>query len=192
MNRRFFSPIVEGHGEQEALPVLIRKIFTEFSPQIIPVINPPIRVKSGSFLNDTEYFRKYVSLAAAKAAQADGELLIVLDCEDDCPASLGPNLLAKARTVRSDVPITVVLAHREYETWFLAAAESLRGCAGLPADLTPPADPERIRGAKEWLGRHMDQAYDPIIHQAALTARFDLSQAKAIPSFARFVSNILS
>ncbi len=192
MNRRFFSPIVEGHGEQEALPVLIRKIFTEFSPQIIPVINPPIRVKSGSFLNDTEYFRKYVSLAAAKAAQADGELLIVLDCEDDCPASLGPNLLAKARTVRSDVPITVVLAHREYETWFLAAAESLRGCAGLPADLTPPAAPELIRGAKEWLGRHMDQSYDPIIHQAAFTARFDLAQAKTVPSFARFVEKILS
>jgi hypothetical protein len=192
MKRRFFSPIVEGHGEQEALPLLIRKIFTEFSPQIIPVINPPIRVKSGSFLNDPEYFRKYVSLAAAKAAQADGEMLILLDCEDDCPATLGPDLLAKASAVRSDVPTTVVLAHREYETWFLAAAESLRGCAGLPAGLAPPANPEQIRGAKEWLGRQMDASYDPIIHQAAFTARFDLTQAKTVPSFARFIAKVLS
>ena len=192
MNRRFFSPIVEGHGETEALPLLIRKIFAESSPHVIPVINPPIRVKSGSFLNDPEYFRKYVSLGAAKAAHGGGELLILLDCEDDCPATLGPSLLARARTVRSDVPTTVVLAHREYETWFLAAAESLRGCAGLPGDLAPPADPEQIRGAKEWLGRQMDEPYDPIIHQAAFTTRFDLSQAKANPSFARFVSKILS
>lgn len=192
MNRRFFSPIVEGHGEQEALPLLIRKIFADASPETIPVINPPIRVKSGSFLSDVEYFSKYVTLAAAKASQAGGEILILLDCEDDCPGTLGPLLLARAKTVRSDVPITVVLAHREYETWFLAAAESLRGCGGLPADLSPPADPELIRGAKEWLGRRMDQSYDPIIHQAAFTARFDLSQAKSIPSFARLVSKILS
>lgn len=189
---RHFIPIVEGHGEQRALPLLIRRIFVEISPLTFPVVNPPIRVKSGSFLNDPDYFGKYVTYAADKAAQAGGEVLILLDCEDDCPATLGPALLARARTVRSDVPTTVVLAHREYETWFLAAAGSLRGCAGLAADLSPPADPELIRGAKEWLGRHMDQSYDPIIHQAAFTARFDLTQAKTVPSFARFVSKILS
>jgi len=32
MNRRFFSPIVEGHGELEALPLLIRRIFAESNP----------------------------------------------------------------------------------------------------------------------------------------------------------------
>lgn len=129
MSRRFFSPIVEGHGEIEALPLLIRRIFAEFSPQVVPVINPPIRVKAGSFVNDHEYFHRYVRLAAAKAAHGGGEVLILLDCEDDCPATLGPSLLARAKSVRSDVPTTVVLAHCEYETWFLAAAESLRGCA---------------------------------------------------------------
>ena len=177
MMHRHFFPIVEGHGEQKALPLLIRRIFVETSPLTFPIVNPAIRVKSGSFLNDPDYFGKYVSYAADKAAQAGGEILILLDCEDDCPAKLGPSLLARAKNVRSDVPTTVVLAHREYETWFLAAAESLRGCGGLPADLSPPAAPELIRGAKEWLGRHMEQSYDPIIHQAAFTARFDLAHA---------------
>jgi hypothetical protein len=192
MMHRHFIPIVEGHGEQKALPLLIRRIFEERSPLTFPIVNPPIRVKSGSFLNDPDYFGKYVTYAADKAAQAGGEVLILLDCEDDCPAELGPSLLARAKNVRSDVSTTVILAHREYETWFLAAAESLRGCGGLPADLSPPADPERIRGAKEWLGRRMGQSYDPIIHQAAFTARFDLTQAKNVPSFARFVAKILS
>jgi hypothetical protein len=192
MMHRHFIPIVEGHGEQKALPLLIRRIFEEIAPLTFPIVNPPIRVKSGSFLNDPDYFGKYVTYAADKAAQAGGEVLILLDCEDDCPATLGPALLARAKNVRSDVPTTVVLAHREYETWFLAAAESLRGCGGLSANLSLPANPEQIRGAKEWLGRHMAQSCDPIIHQAAFTARFDLSQAKTVPSFARFISKILS
>lgn len=192
MNNRFFCPIVEGHGEIEAVPLLIRRIFAEASRQEVPRINPPIRVKSGSFLNNSDYFSRYVNMAAAKAAQAGGEILILLDCDDDCPATLGPLLLSKALSVRNDVPTTVVLAHREYETWFLAAAKSLGGCSGLPVDLTPPSASEAIRGAKEWLGNRMGQSYDPIIHQVSFTSRFDLEQAKTVPSFARFVSKILS
>lgn len=192
MRARLFVPIVEGHGEIEAVPLLIRRIVTERSSAICPLVNPPIRIKAGSFLRDPEYFRKYIQMAAAKAAQSEGVVLILLDCEDDCPATLGPQLLANAMTVRSDVPYAVVLAHREYETWFLAAAESLRGCAGLPVDLAPPADPERIRGAKEWLGKRMPHPYDPIIHQAAFTATFDLGQAMTVSSFARLVSILLA
>jgi hypothetical protein len=190
MHRRFIT-IVEGHGEQKALPLLIRRIFVEIAPLTFPTVDPPIRVKSGSFLNDPDYFGKYVSYAADKAAQVGGEILILLDCEDDCPAALGPSLLAKARSIRGDVRTTVILAHHEYETRFLAAAESLRG-RGLPADVAAPSQPESIRGAKEWLGKSMGQPYDPIIHQAAFTARFDLTQAKTVPSFARFISKILS
>ena len=88
-------PIVEGHGEVEALPVLIRRIFAAFRPGMIPVVNPPSRVKAGSFLQDRDYFRKYVALAAAKAAQGDGLVLILLDGEDHCPGTLGPRLLAE-------------------------------------------------------------------------------------------------
>ena len=185
-------PIVEGHGEVEALPVLIRRIFAAFRPGMIPVVNPPSRVKAGSFLQDRDYFRKYVALAAAKAAQGDGLVLILLDGEDHCPGTLGPRLLADAQAVRAGIPCAVALAHREYETWFLAAAASLRGCAGLPAQLNPPPNPEAIRGAKEWLGRHLPVPYDPIIRQARLTARFDLQQARAIPSFDRFINKLVA
>jgi len=185
-------PIVEGHGEVEALPLLIGRVFREFLPGVYPTVNSPIRVKAGSFLRDRDYFNKYVALAAAKAAQGDGMVLILLDCEDDCPATLGPRLLADAQAVRADVKCTVALAHREYETWFLAAAESLQGCAGLPAQLSPPANPESIRGAKEWLGRQMPSPYDPISHQTTLTGRFDLHKARTIPSFDRLINKLVS
>jgi len=192
MTSRLIIPIVEGHGEQLALPLLIRRIFGELQPDTTPEINPPIRVKATSFLHDADYFRKKVELATSKAAQGDGMVLILLDCEDECPGTLGPLLLAKAQAVRGDIPCTVVLARREYETWFLAAAASLAGCAGLPKTLEPPHLPEAIRGAKEWLGRHLPASYDPIIHQAKFTAAFSLAEAQTIPSFARMVAKLIA
>lgn len=133
----YIAPIVEGHGEVEAVPALLHRIALE-APNHALRVNAPIRVKAGSFLNDGTYFRKQIILAAAKAAQAAGFVLIILDCEDHCPATLGPSLLERARTIRNDVSYLVVLAYREYESWFLAAARSLRGMRGLAEDLDPP------------------------------------------------------
>ena len=56
----FIAPIVEGHGEVEALPTLLHKIATHIGKQGLLKINPPLRVKSQSFLNDQNYFNKYV------------------------------------------------------------------------------------------------------------------------------------
>lgn len=192
MTSRLIVPIVEGQGEQLALPILIRRIFGQFQPDTAPVINPPIRVKATSFCHDAGYFKKIVELATSKAAQGDGMVLILLDCEDECPGTLGTHLVAKALAVRSDIPCTVVLARREYETWFLAAATSLAGCAGLPVPLDPPQQPEAIRGAKEWLGRNLPSRYDPIIHQAKFTATFNLVEAQTVPSFARMVAKLIA
>ncbi len=181
----FIAPIVEGHGEIEALPALLHRIAADCQASLSLRVNRPIRVKSGSLVHDAAYLRKHVALAAAKAAQENGSVLIVLDCDDDCPAQLGPRLLARAQAVRPDVPCTVALAWREYETWFLAAAASLRGHAGLPATLTAPSQPEALRNAKGWLTQHMPGPYDPVIHQLAFTRVFDLGQARTSPSFDR-------
>lgn len=134
----YIAPIVEGHGEVEAVPALLHRIAQGETQNITLRVNSPIRVKAGSFLNNDTYFRKQIILAAAKAAQANGFVLILLDCEDDCPATLGPSILSRARAIREDVDYLVVLAYREYESWFLAAARSLRGVRGLPEDLEPP------------------------------------------------------
>ena len=185
-----FVPIVEGHGEVQAVPALLHRIAQQANRETQIRINPPIRVKSGSFLNDTDYFRRQFSLAAAKASQAHGHVLILLDCEDDCPARLGPDILRRAHAIRADVNVQVYLAYREYETWFVAAAGSLRGHAGLPTDLAPPADPESIRDAKGWLSLRMPHRYDPIVHQLDFTRAFDLEQARTVDSFRRFHDQI--
>lgn len=186
----FFVPIVEGQGEVQAVPALLHRLAQHYNPAVPVKVNPPIRVKSGSFLNDTEYFHRQVSLAAAKAAQSRGLVLILLDCEDDCPARLGPDLLRRARAVRTDVDMDVFLAYREYETWFITAADSLRGHAGLADDLSVPDDPERYRDAKGWFTDRMPRPYDPIVHQLDFTRIFDLDQARRNDSFRRLCTHV--
>lgn len=182
----FIAPIVEGHGEVQAVPVLLRRLANEFAPASQLNLNYPIRVKAGSMLNDGDYFRKHIELAARKAIQWPNScVLILLDCEDSCPRELGPELLNRAKACRPDVTIFVVLAYREFETWFLAAAKSLRGVCGLPIDLEPPVDGEALRDAKGWLSKRMPHPYNEPDHQPKMTAVFAFEEAKAARSFAR-------
>ena len=175
--------IVKGHGEIEAVPIVVRRIALEADPTLVLHIPPPIRVPKSKLLKLGELERA-VELAARKLG-GTGAVLIVLDSDDDCPAELGPRLYIRAAKARSDVPLAVVLAKPEFESWFLASVATLRGLRGLPEDLQPPTNPEAVRGAKEWLasrmmGRHM---YTETLDQPAFAARLDLGLARQADSF---------
>ncbi len=119
-----------------------------------------------------------MELAARRVGRA-GVVFVLLDSDDDCPAELGPQLKQRILRGQGNLAVSVILAKCEFEAWFLAAAASLAGMRGLADPLTPPADPEGIRGAKEWLSRHMatGQRYVETMDQPALTARVDLAAA---------------
>ena len=115
---------------------------------------------------------------------SNGGILVILDSDDDCPAELAPNLLARVRSARGDLPSAVVLPNKEFESWFLAAASSLRGHRGFPDDLESPTQPETIRGAKEWLAQRVPtRAYSSNVDQASLTQVFSFDLARRAPSF---------
>ncbi len=105
----------------------------------------------------------------------------MIDADDDCPAMLGPQMQRWAQSARPDIPIGVVLATREFEAWFVAAAESLRGQHGRPDSLTPHPQPESVRDAKGWIAdrRPRSQGYSAPVDQPALTRIFDLEMARA-------------
>jgi len=91
----------------------------------------------------------------------------------------------RAQQARGDIPVAVVLAKKEYEAWFLAAAVSLRGERQLSLKMTPPPDPESIRDAKGWLRSQLppNRRYREVTDQPALTALFDMQQARTAASF---------
>jgi hypothetical protein len=173
--------IVEGHGEAEALPLLVRRIAQSVAPTRVPRILRPYRVSRNQLVQQGQ-LERVVDYMASKVDK-HGRLLILIDADDDCPATLGPDLHRRACSARPDRRIAVVVAQREFEAWFLAAAKSLRGRRGLPQNLSAPAKPESIRGAKEWLDARMADGYRETLDQPAFTQLMDLAEARAAGSF---------
>lgn len=189
MNR--IVTIVEGHGEQLALPGLLRRIAGDLG--CYAAVPEPIRIGKDKLLKAGELERA-VKLAALQADPGDG-ILVLLDANGDCPAQLASELLGRARGPAREREIRIVLAKREFECWFIAAAESIAGHRGLRADLNSPPDPEAIGGAKRWLARHIvgSRSYRETRDQPALVEIFDLGMARErAPSFDKFVRDVES
>jgi hypothetical protein len=185
-------PIVEGHGEVTAVPILIRRVVAHYAPDVYAHVGQAIRVKRTELVRPGGIERT-VELAARQTTSTDG-ILILLDADDDCPREIAESLLARAKAARPDRVVCVVAANREYEAWFLAAARSLRGKRGLADDMEPPANPEAIRDAKGWLAQNTPRgfSYKPTIDQPALTQVFDLEQAYAARSFRKLVKDVVA
>jgi len=181
--------IVEGHGETKSLPILLRRMALEIDPGFVPQVVPPQRLPASQIRN-CGHLQAAIEYAGRRIA-GNGGVMVLLDADwdDCCPAVDGPRLLQYAQGARNDIELSVVLAKMEYEAWFLAAADSLRGIRGLSGSLASPACPESIRGAKEWLSRNMQgtQAYSETLHQASFTAQFNMDLARErAPSFDKF------
>lgn len=149
------APIVEGHGEVEALPTLIRGLFP--SLQVLR----PLRVQRNRFLNNLEERRRFLTLAQNNLGQ-QGAILVLLDADEDCPAELAPRLMSQ---LGQDARLNchLVLAKCEFEAWFLAGADAL-GLGQVPKDV------EAIQGAKEEIRRRMGY-YSETVDQPKLAAR---------------------
>ena len=138
-------------------------------------IGRPVRQPRGRLLTEGGIERA-VQLAAIDMG-ATGAVFIILDSEGDCPAELGPLLLSRAQNARPDKRVTVVLAHHEFEAWFLASASSLAGRRRLRDNIHDHPAPETVPGCKEWLEQWMppNARYSETTDQAALAAVFNLA-----------------
>ncbi len=179
-------PIVEGRGEVPAIRILLQRLMAEVNIHHVAIA--PSDRNSRSSLLKPQYLEKVVNRAAESAGD-NGAILILIDSDRDRPCVLGPTLLTRAKAARPDRRIMVALAEIEFETWFIAAAESLRGYSRLPQTLSRPSHFESIRGAKEWLTKQIEGShqYKPTTSQASLTAQMDLDLARQhSASFRRF------
>lgn len=166
--------IVEGDGEVAALPVLLRRINEWKNPDIQCNVWRPIRVRRDQFLNREDVFSKQLKIAAALAGD-DGWVLILLDADDDCPKELAPQIAERASRIVPHRQISVVLANKEFEAWFIASVDSFNGRRGFALGKTIVPDAETIRGGKEWISKHIpDGKYHEVTDQPAFAALIDL------------------
>ena len=149
-----FAFVIEGKGEVEAIPLLIRRICTDILGFYAFKTTRPVRIPRSTLVRPGELERA-IRLAQT-AADGRGPVFVVLDADEDAPCELGPRLKARALMIAHASRLSIVIPKYEFETWFLAAAESLGGCRGLWHGIEPPPSPEAIRGAKEWLSQSHD------------------------------------
>ena len=194
MSRLRVVPIVEGHGEVESVRLLLERIHYEIAEgEGIEVLRPIRRprskfVRHGEAAVDRSEIVAALSLAELRLRERrDGTrewVLLLLDANGDLPCVLAPALIAVAREEMDHLDFSCVLAAEEYETWFVAAAESLGEFIDLSRTPGVPADPEASGSKKAWIGQRMAGRYSETVDQPALTAAMDLGMCRRrSPSF---------
>lgn len=182
------QPVVEGQGEEAAFPILLRRLMLVLGGYVD--IGPPVRSKRTQMVRE-EDFKRAVRLASYKPGAS--AVFVLFDADDDCARTHVPDMTRWASEAVPQMPSAVVMARREYEAWFLAALESLRGRRGIREDAAYEADPEQVRGAKGVVSRTMPQEtpYSETADQPALSAHFDLKAAYArAASFRKLVKEL--
>jgi hypothetical protein len=176
--------IVEGHGEVAAAPVLLRRLIQEAQAYTLRIGRPQRRHRSE--FSKKEALQNFISIA--RCQEECSAILIIFDSDDDCPKTLAPTVEGWAREVAPDIPCAVVLAHREFEAWFLA------GLGGIRADVEAHTNPEAPRDAKGALETSLRSrlgdrySYDQVTEQPAFATLFDLGEAyRRSRSFRRMV-----
>ncbi|GAB4213223.1 MAG: hypothetical protein OHK0022_50060 [Roseiflexaceae bacterium] len=184
-------PIVEGDGEVLAVPSLISRVLEHYGWSSTWYAGGTIR--AGNIGHFKKNLYRYLKLADLEPQC--GGILVLFDYEDGCPKTEAIELATAIRKLNLVYPISIVLAHREYEAWFLASLSTIAGNFDLPAGLTYDNNVEAIRGVKEWFGKNMSQtppkAYKPTIHQEPMTKLIDIEVAmQRSRSFQRLVNAI--
>lgn len=180
--------IVEGHGEVEAAPILLRRVLTELLNRHDVEILRPDRRKRGQLAKQEEFTRAIEAMA--RRVGETGAVLVILDADADATCVLGPQLLSWAQDARPDRSIGIVVARREWESWYVAGVASLRGSRMLEPTAFHEGDPELMSSPKGWLAQRMARGYTETLDQPAFAARLDLQQARTTYSFDKLVREL--
>ncbi len=185
-------PIVEGQSEERSIGVLLRRILHEQVNVYDIQVARPFRVKRNRVVRGGELERTV--LQAERSRIGASAILILLDADSDCPATLAPQLRQRA-SQQTTLPVSVVLPKVETEAWILAGIESLRGVRGIEDYAAAPDDPEAIRDAKGALSGLMvgSRGYVATDDQPAFFSQLDLDLAASrSPSFGKFRRDVAS
>jgi hypothetical protein len=179
-------PVVEGSGEERSVPILVslwlrHRCFDRWFDVPDLAVNAKGCGKLKTAFNIQRHLGIEHYVGAALRSRADA-ILVVLDADDECIGrapgqGLGPELLARARVVAGEVPVSVVVANRTYEAWLLAARAALSRCDLVRADaaLSNIVDPEVRAGSKGVISDYIGQPYLPVLHQPELTKAISFS-----------------
>ena len=180
---------VEGDGDEEAVPVLVKRLITDLNLWSDLQLDPaPFRIGGTSAVlgSEKKLQRWSKHLQAACKRPGTGGILQILDgdARNFCAIQSASQLASRARQVGAGAVFSFacVFACREYETWLVAGIESLAGKpfkdgrTGVnPGSKHAYTDLEQApRDAKSALGEFMPGKYKPTTDQKPLTELVEL------------------
>lgn len=183
--------IVEGHGEVEAAPLLIRRLLHEQFQRYDLEIKKPFNAHSNSNILKPGGLENFLELARRAVDPCCQGLIVLLDAErehHDCPPNLAVSLARRTARLGLPFPVAIVCANCEYESWFIASLHTMR--SHLRPNVKYPGDPEQECGAKGWLSENMPppRVYKETVDQVKLTQSLDIPHTiKHSRSFQRMV-----
>jgi hypothetical protein len=181
MSRLRIAPIVEGHAEYECIRILLDRIWREMVGGEYLEVLRPVRFPRSTLIGE-HGLQRAVGLARLGLSQSrrfdDPELILVLvDAEgpDGCPVRLGPMLRRWAEVEAAPINLACVIANVAYETWFVAAAESLGSYLSLGESEAVPDDPEGLGLGVNWVrSRFRHAKYDKTRDAPGMTKAMNL------------------
>ncbi len=202
---------VEGEGDRDAAPVLVKKLLTEQNAWTYYFLDkdPPFLVGDVAGLTKDDGRKWLRMLNAAKKKRNLGAVLLLLDGDSDsirkepfCAAKFAARLAQWSTSVGggSLYSVACVFARLEFESWIIAGADRLAGQSlpdgrdGLPVGTTSPeGDLEKFpRDAKGWLAKRASGGYkesvDQVLFTQLLVDHLDVVRQRSIRSFRRLES----
>ena len=176
------APIVEGHGEVEAIRTLLTRIAAEFAPACTMNVLKPIRVSKSKIIRDKAELLRAIDFAVLRLRESPNAVrlvLLLIDADDDAACQLAPALIGIVKSERAHIDFSCVIAVVEFETWLVAGADSLSDLLVPGFHSRVPADPESQRVGKGWIEEFFHGTkYSESVDQVRLTARFDVKGAR--------------
>jgi hypothetical protein len=105
------APIVEGHGEVRAVPVLLRRL----APTL--VVKRPVRFPRSRLIK-REHLERAAIIAAANI-ERHGAVLLLIDADEDCAARKAQELQEILNRSLPMIPCRVVMPVKEFESWII-------------------------------------------------------------------------
>lgn len=176
--------IVEGPGDEDAIPIILRTWFLE-KGILGEFVTSKLAIKAKNCGRLTAAWdparhlgiEHYVGIALLDDPDA---VIVILDADKECikrkhkrQPPFGPALLTRARSVAGNVPVSVVVADPEMEIWYLSSQERLTN-EGMLVEAPVLGDDYFNRprgGCKGELARLLGRKYDETSDQARLASK---------------------
>ncbi len=198
MKPRQLFLFVEGEGDRQAVPVLVKRLLKERGVQdrLVVASNPFVVGELPALrgrANDFAPWKRFLELGLRKCRMEACLLLLDGDTPNQkglpfCAVNAARDLarIAEERGAGASFSASIVFARQEFESWLIAGAASLAGKSladgkgNFPVNLsTPEGDIEESpRNAKGFFEGVLSSNYRPNLHQAAITGLVDLNMIR--------------